>query len=59
MITGPNLVKLVPVSALMGAIYLLFIDDLARNIADIEIPLGILTSLVGAPVFIYILKKNN
>ncbi len=58
-ITGPNLVRLVPVSALMGAIYLLAVDDMARNISDVEIPLGILTSLVGAPVFMYILKKNN
>jgi len=58
MITGPDLVKLVPVSALMGAIYLLFIDDIARNLTNVEIPLGILTSLVGAPVFIYILRKK-
>jgi len=58
-ITGPDLMKLIPVSALMGAIYLLFIDDLARNLTNVEIPLGILTSLVGAPVFIYILKKND
>jgi len=59
MITGPNLVRLVPVSALTGAIYLLLIDDMARSLASVEIPLGILTSLAGAPVFIYILKKSG
>lgn len=58
MIAGPNLVRLVPVSALAGAIYLLLIDDMARCLASVEIPLGILTSLVGAPIFIYILKKT-
>ncbi|HPG56380.1 MAG TPA: iron chelate uptake ABC transporter family permease subunit, partial [Candidatus Wallbacteria bacterium] len=56
---GPNLVRLVPVSALAGAIYLLLIDDMARSLASVEIPLGILTSLAGAPVFIYILKKSG
>ncbi len=59
MAAGPDLVRLIPVSALAGAIYLLSIDDIARNIANVEIPLGILTSLVGAPFFIYILKKNE
>jgi iron complex transport system permease protein len=59
MITGPDLNRLIPVSALLGAIYLLLIDDLARTLATVEIPLGILTSLVGAPVFIYILRKSQ
>jgi iron complex transport system permease protein len=48
---------------LMGASFLLFVDDLARNITTGELPLGILTSFVGAPLFIYLIvtgggKKN-
>nr|WP_279576240.1 iron ABC transporter permease [Thiomicrorhabdus marina] len=48
---------LLPVSALLGAIYLLWVDNLARMAISIEIPLGILTALIGLPVFAWALKN--
>ena len=59
MLVGPDHKKLLPVTVLLGAAYLLFIDDIARNVASIEIPIGILTAVVGAPFFIYLLSRNN
>lgn len=46
-------------SILIGGAYLLIIDNLARTLTTIEIPLGILTALVGAPFFIYLLLKGG
>lgn len=51
-IVGPNYMVLVPSSMLVGAIYLLMVDNLARTLASVEIPIGILTSLLGASLFI-------
>jgi iron complex transport system permease protein len=51
MMVGPDHVKLLPVAGLLGAIYLLLMDDLARSLLEAEIPIGFLTSLVGTPVF--------
>lgn len=59
MLIGPDNRKLVPVSALMGAIYLLIIDDLCRAAFANEIPIGIMTSLIGVPFFILILWKTD
>ena len=59
MLVGPNHKKLIPVSLLLGAGYLLVIDDIARTAASIEIPIGILTAIVGAPFFIYLLSRNT
>ncbi len=59
MISGPDYRKLIPLSMSMGACYLLLIDTLARNIIAGEIPLGILTASVGAPVFALILRKGT
>jgi len=59
MLVGPNHKQLIPVSLLLGAAYLLVIDDIARTAASIEIPIGILTAIVGAPFFIYLLNRNN
>ncbi|MCI1902872.1 MAG: iron ABC transporter permease [Enterococcaceae bacterium] len=52
MIVGPDNTRLLPVTAFMGAIFLLIIDTLARSIAGVEIPLSILTGIIGAPIFI-------
>lgn len=57
MIVGPDNIILLPASALMGAIYLLLVDDLSRMLFNFEIPIGIVTSLFGIPFFIYILKN--
>ena len=45
--------------ALIGGGYLLLIDTLARSLAEIEIPLGILTAVVGTPVFIWLLVSSR
>jgi len=58
MIVGPNHRVLMPASALLGAIFLLAIDTLCRSATAAEIPLGAATSLIGAPVFIYLLRRS-
>jgi len=54
-LVGPDFPRLLPASALLGGGYLLFIDTLARTAAPIEIPLGILTAVIGTPFFIWLL----
>jgi iron complex transport system permease protein len=56
MIVGPDYKKILPASILIGAAYLLAVDDIARTLTTAEIPLGILTALIGAPVFAYLLR---
>jgi iron complex transport system permease protein len=56
-LTGPDFAKLLPVAALLGGSFLLFIDTIARTAAAIEIPLGILTAFVGTPFFIWLLAS--
>jgi iron complex transport system permease protein len=51
MLVGPDHVKLLPAAGLLGAIYLLIMDDLARTLMETEIPIGLLTALVGTPFF--------
>jgi iron complex transport system permease protein len=46
-------------SMVIGASFMLLVDDLSRTIAATEIPLGILTSLVGAPLFAYLITKGR
>jgi iron complex transport system permease protein len=59
MIVGPNYKTLLPVSLLIGSIFLLIVDDVARSAFTMEIPLGILTSIIGAPFFVYLLMKGK
>lgn len=59
MVVGPDFKYLIPTSALVGSIYLLLVDNISRSIAAVEIPLGILTSLIGAPFFVYLLMKRK
>ena len=58
-IVGPNYSRLLPASMLLGAIYLLLIDNIARLVSSAEIPIGILTSIIGAPFFVYLLVKGK
>lgn len=55
MLVGPDFRRLLPAAMLLGAAYLLVVDMLARSIAAIEVPLGILTATVGAPFFLWLL----
>jgi iron complex transport system permease protein len=59
MLVGPNYKVLLPAAILIGGIYLLAVDDLARNLFAMEIPLGILTAMLGAPFFVYLLLKGK
>ena len=59
MMVGPNHQKLVPLSMLVGALYLLLVDTVARTVCPLEIPLGIITSLIGAPFFIYLMVQKR
>lgn len=53
MLTGPDFSRLLPVSVLLGAGFLVVIDTLARTMANIEVPLGVLTAFVGTPLFLW------
>ena len=56
-LVGPEFGRLLPTAALLGGGYLLLIDTLARSAAQVEIPLGILTAVIGTPVFIWLLAS--
>lgn len=56
-LVGPDFARLLPVSAILGGGFLLFIDTLARTMAQIEVPLGILTAALGTPFFIWLLAR--
>jgi len=59
-IVGPNHRKLIPVTALAAASFLVISDTLARSIlTSIEIPIGVVTALIGAPIFILLLRKKQ
>lgn len=57
LIVGPGNMRLLPVSACLGAIFLLAADGLARTVATTEIPIGIVTELLGIPVFLLVLHR--
>lgn len=57
MIVGPENGRLIPASALLGGIFLLLVDDLARNLFTVEIPIGVLSELLGIPIFILVLRN--
>ena len=59
MLVGPNFERLLPAAILLGAGYLLLVDTLARTIAAVETPIGILTAFVGAPVFLWLLARGR
>ncbi len=58
-LVGPDHKHMLPVTALLGSIFLLAADDLARSLTTSEIPVGIITALTGAPVFAYLLYRNR
>jgi len=59
MLVGPSFATLLPVAAILGAGYLLLVDTLCRTLATIEIPLGILTAVLGAPFFLWLLARGR
>lgn len=59
MLVGADYKKLIPASMLMGAGFLLLVDDIARLATTAEIPIGILTAFVGAPFFLYLITRRK
>jgi iron complex transport system permease protein len=55
LLAGPEFSRLLPAAMLLGAGYLLAVDTLARTMAAIEVPIGILTAFIGAPFFLWLL----
>jgi iron complex transport system permease protein len=59
-LTGPAHRRLLPVAALSGAVFLVWADTLARTVFDPrELPVGIVTALIGVPVFAYLLRRGK
>ncbi|MEQ9053769.1 MAG: iron ABC transporter permease [Roseovarius confluentis] len=59
MLVGPGFGRLLPASVLIGAGYLLIVDTAARTMAQAEVPLGILTAVIGAPFFVWLLARGR
>ncbi|OQA09030.1 MAG: putative ABC transporter permease protein [Firmicutes bacterium ADurb.Bin373] len=59
MLVGNDNRVLIPASLSLGACFMLLVDNLGRVITGSEIPLGILTAIVGGPFFVYLLKKTK
>ncbi len=58
-LVGPDHKRLIPVSLALGASFLLAIDNLSRALLPTEVPLGVLTGLVGVPLLILLLRRNQ
>jgi len=56
---GSNYKQLIPACALSGATYLLIVDNIARAFLNLELPIGVVTSLLGAPFFVFLILKKN
>ncbi len=59
MISGPDHRIVIPLSVTVGGYFLVLVDILARSLFWFELPVGILTTLVGAPVFMYLMRKTR
>jgi iron complex transport system permease protein len=59
MIVGEDNRTLLPSSLLAGAAFMPFVDLIARTLTDGEIPVGIITALLGAPFFLYLLRRSR
>lgn len=56
---GNDYKKLIPATMLFGAIFMLLVDNICRSVWATDLPIGILTSFVGAPFFIYLITKEG
>ncbi len=59
LLIGAEFARMLPLSLLLGACYLLAVDTLARTMASIEIPPGVLTALIGTPLFLWLLAVTH
>ncbi|MDR2501799.1 MAG: iron ABC transporter permease, partial [Oscillospiraceae bacterium] len=58
-LVGNNYRHLLPVSIVLGAIFLLLVDTVSRNLLAVEIPIGILTAIIGAPFFLWMITRKK
>jgi iron complex transport system permease protein len=56
-LVGPTFNRLLPAATVLGGAYVLAVDDIARSVTSLDLPLGILTALIGAPFFVSLLAK--
>ncbi|TAK47238.1 MAG: iron ABC transporter permease [Xanthobacteraceae bacterium] len=59
MIVGERFDRMLPATLLLGASFMIIVDTLARSMAKIEVPLGVLTAVVGAPTFVWLLARSR
>ena len=59
LLVGPRFDRLLPAAILLGTSFMIGVDTLARSAARIEIPLGVLTAVIGGPVFVWLLARNR
>lgn len=59
MMVGPSNTRLIPTSCLLGAIFMLVVDTATRTIAPMEMPVSILTGIIGAPFYAWLLYKQR
>jgi iron complex transport system permease protein len=59
MIAGPDHKRLLPLSMAGGAAFMIVADTIARNLTNYDIPVGIITAIIGAPFFVYLMKKGG
>jgi len=59
LMVGADNRRVIPLSAAAGASFLLIADDITRGISSLEIPIGIFTSIIGIPLFLFLLKKTK
>ncbi len=59
MLVGSNNKYLIPASLVVGGLFLLMVDDVARSLLSVEIPIGVLTAIIGAPLFIAMIVRGD
>jgi iron complex transport system permease protein len=59
LLVGPDNRFVIPCAVLLGSIYMVLCDTLARTLTTSEIPVGIITSLLGAPYLAYLLRSRT
>jgi iron complex transport system permease protein len=59
LLVGEDNRYLMPASALLGALFMIIVDTVARNLTGSEIPLSIITGLLGAPLFLWLLARQK
>jgi iron complex transport system permease protein len=59
LLVGSDHIKMIPITALLGAMFMLIIDTIARSLLTVEIPLSILTGLIGAPCYAWLLYRQR